>query len=485
MNNKSLKGKVVTGIFWNAIQLIVNRSFSFIIKLVLAKLLFPEQFGLVGMAAVFTSFVQVFNDLGFGAALVQRKDEDLREEHYHTSFWTGVIWSIALYITIALIVAPLAADFYKEPVMRQIIPVMSLGVLASPINLVHRAQLTKSLDFKRLTYISNFSSIFSGILSLILAFSGFGVWALVFNSVATFVVAMPMYFKATKWKPRLIWENEAFKEIFGFGVNTMGTQVFNNLISKFDYLIIGKLLSASALGVYTLAFTLTDTFRGQLMSVMNTVMYPIYGKKQDDVKSLALYYLKVVEYNAIIIYPIMMLMMLFASPIIHGFFGEKWVDAIIPVQILSVSVVFHLMVSSNTSLIRGMGKPGLEFKLQLFKSLVLYVPLIFIGTKLYGTVGAATAILINKILSVFIAQYFLKKLLNISFLKLLSAIKPSGIGFVIGSIVGYILHFKLKIFWPLSAVISLSIYLLIVYFMIGKEILYQINSFRKQKKSVR
>ncbi|PTX10673.1 O-antigen/teichoic acid export membrane protein [Pontibacter mucosus] len=481
MNTKTLKGKVITGIIWNTVQLIVNRSFSFVIKLVLAKILFPEQFGLVGMAAVFTSFVQVFNDLGFGAALVQRKEEDLREEHYHTSFWTGITWSIALYILIALIVAPLAAEFYKEPVMEQIIPVLSLGVLASPINLVHRAQLTKQLDFRRLTYISNFSSIFSGILSLILAFSGFGVWALVFNSVATFVVAMPMYFKATRWKPKLIWQKEAFTEIFGFGVNTMGTQVFNNLISKFDYLIIGKLLSASALGVYTLAFTLTDTFRGQLMSVMNTVMYPIYGKKQDDVKSLTLYYLKVVEYNAIIIYPIMMVMMLFASPIISGFFGEKWLDAIIPVQILSVSVVFHLMVSSNTSLIRGMGKPGLEFKLQLFKSLVLYVPLIFLGTKLYGTVGAAMAILINKVLSVFIAQYYLKKLLNISFSRLLIAIKPSSFGLILGLGVGYLLYFKLKIFWPVSAAASLMIYTLIVYLMIGKELLHQVRSFRNQK----
>ena len=480
----SLKDKILSGVIWNAIQLMVNRSFAFIIKLVLAKILFPEQFGLVGMAAVFTSFIQVFNDLGFGAALVQKKDEDLRDEHYHTSFWTGIIWSIILYLLIAFWVAPLAAQFYEEPIMRQIIPVLSLGILASPVNLVHRAQLTKSLNFKKLTYISNFSSIFSGILSLCLALFGFGVWSLVFNSVATFLIAMPMYFNATKWKPKIVWDQKAFKDVFGFGINTMGTQVFNNLISKFDYLIIGKLLSASALGVYALAFTLTDTFRSQLMSVMNNVMYPIYGKKQDDHATLTVYYLKVVKYNALIVYPVMMIMILFSPPLIDSIFGEKWIDSIIPIQILSLSVVFHMMVSSNTSLIRGMGKPGLEFRLQLFKSIVLYVPLIYLGTKLYGTEGAALAILINKFLSVFIAQYFLKKLLGITIYDLMNSLKPSSSGLLFGLISGYLLYYELSLFWPISILISLAVYTTTVYIMIGPELKSELNNILKLKTAV-
>jgi teichuronic acid exporter len=175
----SLRNKILTGVIWNSIQLLVNRSFSFLIKLVLAKILFPEQFGLVGMAAVFTSFIQVFNDLGFGAALVQRKDEELRDEHYHTSFWTGVIWSVILYFLIALFIAPLAAKFYNEPIMQEIIPVLSLGVLASPINLVHKAQLTKSLNFKKITYISNFSNIFFRGIIIMSCFVRF--WCLVFG----------------------------------------------------------------------------------------------------------------------------------------------------------------------------------------------------------------------------------------------------------------------------------------------------------------
>src|SRR5690554_3099001 len=118
--------------------MVVNQGSSFIIKLVLARILFPEQFGLIGMATVFTGFVQVFNDLGIGAALIQRKEEDLREAHFHTAFWTGVGWSLIMYLIVSLVVGPLAAAFYEEPILKSLVPVLGLGILSSPVNLVHR-----------------------------------------------------------------------------------------------------------------------------------------------------------------------------------------------------------------------------------------------------------------------------------------------------------------------------------------------------------
>ncbi|SFG33259.1 lipopolysaccharide biosynthesis protein [Pontibacter chinhatensis] len=475
MNTKTLKGKVVNGVFWNAVQLIINRGFDFIIKLVLAKLLFPEQFGLVGMAAVFTSFVQVFNELGMGAALVQRKEEDLREEHFQTTFWTGVIWSSALYLIIVFVVSPLAAGFYKEPMLKQIIPVLSLGVLSSPINIVHKAQLTKAMNFKKLAFIGNASKLFSGTISLGLAFYGAGVWSLVFSSVASFLVAMPMYFRATGWKPKMIWDKQAFYEIFGFGVYTTGTNVFNNLTSKIDYLLIGKLMSASALGSYTLAFVLTDTFRSQLMSLMNQVMYPVYGQKQNDPVSLKRYYLNVVKYNSLIIYPIMVSLFVLGEPFILSFFGEKWVDTIEPLRILSLSVMVHMMVNSNTSLIRGLGKPGLEMRIQLFKTLLLYVPSISLGIYWYGVVGAAYAILFNKIISVFIAQYFLKKLLGLSFIELFQELKVPLIASLTSFIVVYLLN-SYGINFIICAMIQFVVYVLVTWLMMGDELIAQVKS---------
>ena len=389
----------------------------------MAKILYPEQFGLIGMAAVFVSFVQAFNELGVGAALVQKKDSELREAHFHTAFWTGIGWGIIIYLGVFFIVSPLAAKFYSEPVLEEIIPFLGLGILISPINLIHNVQLTKKLDFKKLALVSNISNISSGILALILAYLGFGIWALVFNSVGTYGIALPFFFMATKWIPKLIWEKSAFKEIFGFGIYFTGTNIINNFIAKIDYLLIGKLLSASSLGVYTFAFLLTDTLRSQIMAVMNKVMYPIYGKLQGDIPQIRKYYLNVVKYNSIIVYPIMGFFLLFGDEFIDMFFGQKWIESSLPLKILSLSVIFHMMVNSNTALIRGLGKPALELKIQLFKSAFLYLPLIFSGTYYYGIIGASLAILLNKIISVFIAQYFLKRLIGVCMYDLWESLK--------------------------------------------------------------
>lgn len=481
MDSQNLKGKVVTGVFWNVVQLLVNRSFDFAIKLILARLLFPDQFGIVGMATVFTSFVQVFNDLGIGAALVQRKEEQLNEEHYHTSFWTGVIWSAGIYLLIFFVVAPLAAAFYKEPILNSIIPVLSIGVLSSPINLVHNAQLTKQMNFKKLAFISNVSTIFSGVLALILAYLGFGVWALVFNSVATFIVAMPLYFKATGWFPKFIWSKQAFHDIFGFGVYTTGTNLFNNLIQKVDYLLIGKLLSASALGTYTLAFVLTDTFRSQLMNIMNKVMYPVYGKKQDDPISLKRYYLNVVKYNSVVIYPIMLFLVVLGEPFIINFFGNKWQGTILPLKILALSVMVHMMVNSHGSLIRGLGRPKLEMNIQLFKALCLYVPLISLGIYQYGIIGAAYAYLVNKGFEVIIAQYFLKKLLNISFLELLSALKAPLVASVVAFSISYSIY-NAKVHFIICAFSLAVSYAGVIWLFMKSEINVQFQQYRKKNK---
>lgn len=312
------------------------------------------------MAAVFVSFVQAFNELGIRAALVHKKDSELREEHFHTAFWTGIGWGILIYLAIFFLASPLAAKFYNEPILEEIIPFMGLGILISPINLIHNAQLTKKLDFKKLAFVGNISSVSSGLLASTLAYLGFGVWALVFNSIATYVIATPLFFLATKWIPKLIWEKAAFKDIFGFGIYFTGTNVINNFVSKIYYLLIGKLLSASFLGIYTFAFLLTDTLRSQIMAVMNKVMYPIYGKLQDDIPQVKKYYLNVIKYNSIIVYPIMGFFLLFGDQFIELFFGQKWIESSTLLRILSASVLFHMMVNSNTALIRGLGKPALE-----------------------------------------------------------------------------------------------------------------------------
>lgn len=458
--------------------MIINQSLAFIVRLVLAKILFPEEFGLVGMATVFIGLVQVLNDLGMGSALIQRKSESLSNSHFHTAFWTGVVWSIFLYVLIWIVVAPLASSFYSEPVLMQLIPVLSLGILSSPINLIHKAQLTKAMNFKKMAYIENIASLVAGIVSIVLAIAGAGVWSLAFNSVASIIIAVPLYFRATQWTPRASWNLDAFREIFGFGVYTTGTNVVNYLIGNFDYLVIGRLLDSHALGIYTFAFILTDTFRTRLMSIINKVMYPVYGEKQTQHESLKRYYLTTVNYNSILVFPIMLFMILLGDQFVVGVFGNKWEAAVQPLAILAFAVMIHMMVNSNTSLIRGMGKPKLEFTLQIVKSLI-FIPTLYLGIHLNGIIGAAWAVVINKVLAVIIAQYTFNSLLmiKISTKEFMQAVKAPWLAAIISFAIVSLLRLAINNF-PLSTLILFGSYGTVIWFLMREEIKKQISFLR-------
>lgn len=477
----SAKNQVIKGVFWNGFQLIVNQSMSFVIRLVLAKLLFPEQFGIVGMATVVTGFVQVVNDIGIGAAIIQRKDQNLRESHFHTAFWTGVVWSTLLYILIGFCLSPLVAEYYREPILKELIPVLSLGILSGPVNLVHKAQLTKQMNFKKMAFIDNMANAISGCLSLILAFAGYGVWSLAFNSVASILIAMPLYFWATKWRPKFIWERLAFKEIFGFGMLTTITNIVNYIIGNIDYLFIGKLLNASLLGSYTLAFVLTDTFRNRLTTVMNTVLYPVYGKKQSDLNSVKRYYLKVIEYNCIIIYPIMLYFIIYSSPFIEHVFGSKWVGTSVPLQILAGSVIFSMMVNSNTVLIRGLGFAKLELQLQIVKA-VVFIPSLLFGIHYGGINGAAWSVLANKVFAVILAQYTFNKLLSIkiSTRDFYLALKTPLIASMLSIVLACTL-FWYEINYLIAALMILLFYYSVIWLRMKSEILGTLREFKKTK----
>jgi teichuronic acid exporter len=469
----SIGKQIYSGVVWTTIQTVVNRTFGFVIKLVLARILFPEDYGIIGMAAVFTGFVQVFSDFGMGAALIQRKDENLTEAHYHTAFWTGLVWSVVIYLIVSLAVAPFAAWFYKEDILKKIIPVLSIGILASPFSLVHSSQLTKALDFKRLALISNASSVFSGFLSLVLALLGFGVWALVFNSVTIFIITLPLYFRATGWLPKFIWQKDCFKDIFGFGIYTTGTQLLSKFASQIDYLLVGKFLGAASLGIYSFAFILTDTFRSQLMMILNKVMYPIYSKLQNDRTKLIHYYYQVVLYNAIVIYPIMFFLVYFGDYLIPQVFGDKWNEAVLPIKVLAVSVVIHVLVGSNTSLMRAIGKPGLELKLQIIKTLLFFVPFVTIGTIYFGLIGTSVGYLIAKVFTVTLSSIVMKTILKMNIKKLILNVIPP----VVISITAGIASVALTSFFN-QPIVAMLVYVLIV--MSGNIIMYK-DEFKKMK----
>lgn len=454
MNSKSIS----SGIIWTSIQFAIDFLFRFLVRFILAKLLLPNEFGLVGMCTVFIAVATAASELGMSTALIQKKNDHEAEEMYSTAFWSGIIWGIGIYIFLSFIIAPLAALFYKEPMLNIIIPILSLGILLRPFSLIHIVILTRKMDFKSIAKILNFSALIAGIISIIGAiFFNFGVWALVLNNCLAVLISVPLFFVVTKWKPNLEWKKLHFKNIFGFGVYSTGTTIFSTLTYNIDNLMIGKMLGASMLGSYTLSFSLTEQLRQSISGILNKVMFPVFGKNQGNTEKLRDYFLKIVNFNSILIYPLMSFMYLFADEIID-FFGKRWSYAIAPLKILCIAMMVHLLVNSFTSLIRGLGKPKLEMKIIMGLTLFVLIPSLYIGISYFGLVGAAFAILINKIALVVTGLFVLNREMNVSLKSVFYAIRGALISILFSGFL--VLMFKVFI---INNVVFLMILFIIVY----------------------
>ncbi|MBR9777787.1 MAG: oligosaccharide flippase family protein, partial [Cytophagales bacterium] len=325
----------------------------------------------------------------------------------------------------------------------------------------------------------NSTFLIAGIIAIFAAFLDFGVWALVINSVLGGVLSVPIFFYVTKWKPKRKWNKNYFKEIFGFGAYSTGTLVFSNITYNIDNLIIGKMLGATLLGSYTLAFSFTENLRQMISGILNKVMYPVFGKNQDDKEKLKGYFLKIIYFNALIIYPLMAFLLIFAEDIILGFFGDKWQATIIPLQILSIAIMVHSVVNSFTSLIRGLGKPKLEMKIIIGLTVFVLIPSLALGIYYYGLKGAALAILVNKIVLASIGLTVLKREIALQPKKVFEAIKSALIGVFFGGTIVWGLGFIeiLDKFYVLSP-IYITLYLAIVYSLEKHQVKELINKIR-------
>jgi teichuronic acid exporter len=421
---------IFNGLKWASIELVFDSIIKFSLKLLLAKLLLPEDFGLLGMCMIFIGIISAISRMGIGAALIQKKTDQEAETLYNTAFWTNIFLAIAMYLIISFVLGPIIAWFYEEPMLKNIIPILSLSIISQPLSLIHGTILTRKLDFKKLSKAYNLSTLISGIIAITTAFLGFGVWALVIDYVLSTSIAIPILMVFTKWKPKLEWKKTYFYQIFGFGAYSTGTSIIRSIANSVDYLIIGKLLGSSLLGSYTLAFMLTNQLKSFLSRTVNKVMYPVFSKFQDDPVKLKSFFFQILKVNSIMIYPVMAFLVYFGEDVILTFFGNKWVEAVLPLKILAFAMLIELLGNAIDTILRAKGKPKLELKILTQVNLLVLVPGIFLGVYFYDLVGASVAVLINTVVYVYVCISALRKEMQIQVSDFLMAIKPATIGII-------------------------------------------------------
>jgi O-antigen/teichoic acid export membrane protein len=456
--------RILDGAMWNSVQVLVARGSSLIVKLILARLLLPEDFGIVGMAAVFIDVIGAASDLGLAAALIQLKQEKVSELHFITAYWSSVGFSLLLLLILIFVIGPFAVWVYEEPALQAVIPVLGLGTFFQSLGVIHRVVLSRELRFKPLGLAESFAAVISGGAAIALALLGAGVWALVVQDISMALIALPLLWRAVKWRPSFAFSTPIFKEIFGAGLYDMLLNITSYFTKNIDYLLIGVFLGPGPLGVYTLAFILTDSLRQQIWSVLSNVMFPVYAQLQDDPIRVKQYYLGVVKYNLIVLAPIMLILLFFSGTIIRLLFGTIWSAAAFPLQVMSLSAIVMTIGGTTGSVFRGLGRFDINFRITILSVIFVALPAFSIGIHLSGINGAAIALLVYQIALRVFFQIQMRRVVGVRELEILRAIRIPAFACLV--VLPLIIWFDLS--WSPFDLLSLSVSIVsicIVYFV--------------------
>jgi PST family polysaccharide transporter len=409
--------KTLRGISWNLISHVARKGLHFVLTIILARLLMPSDFGLLGMVTIFTGFASLFADAGLEAALVQR--EELKPSHFVSIFWVNLGVSAAIGGVFCAI-APLIADFYDEPLLTNVVWFAAALFPLNALGSVHRAKLKRALDFKSLA-VSDLASVFiSGVLGVTLAVLDFGVFALVAQLVAAALAASTCLWLISDWRPKLAFDWDAVRELLGYGSNLVGFRAFNYWSRQADDLLIGKLEGSSALGIYSKAYEFMKLPISQISAVLTRVMFPALSRIQSDKERVKRVYLKAVGAIALLAFPMMLGLLVVADHFVLALLGEKWA-AVIP--ILRVFCIVGLLQSISTTtgwLYQSQGRTDWMFRWGIFATIVT---LIAFGVGiLWGVMGVVIAYTIRTALLTGINFSIAGRLVSMSLKDVLDAV---------------------------------------------------------------
>jgi teichuronic acid exporter len=435
----SLGAQTRRGVAWTGASTMLISAIGLVTNLVLARIIAPSHFGLLGMATVFTGLVRILSEMGVASALIRRPESVIDDEVLATAFWTSAGVSAALFLCTSLALAPAIASFYDTPALRAVVVIVSLPLLIRPAGVIHRVQLSRALRFKSLSMVDATSTAFGSVVTIGLALAGMGVWSIALTGTLTAAASLPLLWRELKWSPSLRFSIADFRNVLSFGSLVTGSEAAVFITKNVDYLIIGRLLGAQALGVYTLAFLMTDTFRSAMMGVMNKVMYPVYGRLQGDVATLGRYYLRVIRYNTLVIVPLMVVLLVLAPAVIRNVFGPEWLPGADASRLLAAAVILHTIGGTSAAVLKGLGRADLEFRINLATAALVAVPALLIGVHLWGITGAGAAALVHTIATRFLFQTYMRRLVGVSEWMILRSVGPALASGLVAGAVGIVL----------------------------------------------
>lgn len=434
MAEDNLKKQTIKSYGWNFLDNILNRGISFVVGIILARLLSPDEYGLIGIIMIFIALFNSIVESGLGAALIRKNN--CTEKDYSTVFYTNLILSVVVAV-IFYISAPLIAGFFNEPQLKLLAQVMSSILIINALSVIQNTLIQKKLDFKGKMIISMISSLTSGAVGVLMAYSGYGVWSLVGQQLSRQIIYTTLLWLHNRWLPQLVFSWKSFHELFGFGWKLLVSGLIDTLWNEMYQIVIGKCYTAKTLGLYSRAHQFATIFSSNLTSVVQSVTYPSLCKVQDDSVRLKRGFQKVSKTAMFISFSAMFGMIAIAKPMVLVLLGEKWIDCVPFLQIICLQMFLYPLHSLNLSLLEIKGRSDLFLKIQIIKKGIAVVPIILgiflgiywmlIGSVLTGFVG------------LYINTYYSKTLLGYGLEDQLKDLLPSFMISVAMAIVVYLI----------------------------------------------
>lgn len=404
---KSIKKRLVESVIWSSIEKILVKGSAFIIGIILARLLSPSDYGLIGMLSIFISLSTIFIESGFAKALIQKQNRT--EIVFSTTFLFNLGSAIIIYWLFYLI-APWIALFYEAPQLSPLLRVLSLNIIIGSLNIVQRAKLMISMDFKTLAKVNFGGTIIGGIVGIYMAYKNYNVWALVGQNISSTGTMAILFFYYTKWKPTFFFSIQSFKTLFGFGSKLLITGTVATIFNNITTIAIGKLYKSNELGFYTRASQFTEMIAWTINDVLGNVTFPVLSELQNEKDRMLSVYKKSLFYSSLITFPIMILLAILAKPLVIVLLTDKWLPCVPLIQILCLARMLTPLSAINMNLLNAIGRSDLYMKVDLSK-LPLECIILAITIPL-GIKAIVIGNLIATIICFFINGYYPKKFFN-------------------------------------------------------------------------
>lgn len=409
MAEQSLKDKTVRGVAWSGIDNIVQYAVQFVISIFLARLLSPDDYGLLGIIAIFTAVCNALINGGFTTALIRKKN--CTDEDYSTSFIVNFVLSLILYVII-FFSSPLIAVFFEREELISLTRISSLGLIIGALSLVPQTRLTKLIDFKTQTRVTLISSITSGIIGIGLALIGVGVWSLVFQLLSSQLLRTILLWLYNHWTPSIKFSVESFKSLFGFGWKMMVSGVLDTTWKELNQAVVGKFYNPSTLGQYTRADQFAKLFSSNLTNVIQRVTYPVLSDIQDDKQRLVEAFRRIIKLSTFITAVSMFALGAVSEPLLYCLIGAKWHEAAIYLPFICIVGSSYPLHAINLNMLQVQGRSDLFLGLEIIKKIIALGPL-FIGA-FVGILPMLYANIIVTIISYFLNSFYSGKILGYS-----------------------------------------------------------------------